>query len=348
MSNSSTLKPLSRKDPRRRGELILVQSLMNKVQVAAISVMADRGVSGAAASAAAAPGTTDLTETEKSVFNKYTYYGWAYGVPAGGAVFAVLFGGLRLAAYRRFLRARALPSSATYHARTTTSRQQYTALDRQGMKQQQQASVQNVPTSTSATTTTTSATVAKDSFEIFANETVVQVQFMVSVAVSLLVGTLTCNFTTDRQLFHRDLSVLPLQSGTSVLCHRMCPQLIQQRNTLLLEMQSLRPLYEQHLIEKQQQKDESATPQDEKNSERPSPFVQAVLQLNPKELWEDPVTEELESMKQLVQNCQYRMDFEDECRRRKHRVIDSTGLVDVPKPGVPMRYHKSNVGSDAS
>ena len=317
----------SNSGPRRRAEHILVQSIMGRVQATTNDLIVDRRAGKIA---------TAFTDVEKPIFSRFSYHGWIYGVPAGAAVFGIVFGGLRFAAYRRFVKARALPNSAIYHARKSTSRQAYAALDRPGTAAAARSQIPLPSTTTPP---------AQESFTIFADDVLTRVELMVTMALSLFVITLTNNLMPDSERFHRDLSSVPLKPGTSLLCLELCPQIVQHRNELLT-LTSMHPLYEQQLREKPRAEDGSSSIQKSAiGAESPSPYVQSILQFNPKELWEDPVTEDLESMVILVQNCQHRMDFENECRRRNHQVDESTGLVNVPEPGVPLHFHKSSTES---
>lgn len=320
-----------------------------------------------------------MTPAEKPVFDRFTYYGWPYGLAAAGAVFGVTFGGLRFAAYRRWLHASTLPNSIAHHTRTSQSRKRYSSLDNitKTNTNKNKARNNNIKNRhQSETPPPTSKPTDTDSFSIFSDETAVQVQFMVSVALSLFVGTMSSHLYYDVQAFHRDLARVPLHPGQSLLCHQMCPGVLQQRDRII-SVPTIEPLYQEQLQRlqalKQQQQPQQSNRQTrntetneidscDNNSDhndngdpiiaRPSYLTAAlarvdahsattVLTLDPMELWENPWTEDLESMVILVQNCQRRMDFEQECRRRdNHRVDEATGLVDVPEPGVPLQYLK--------
>lgn len=215
---------------------------------------------------------------------------------------------------------------------------------------------------------------APETFTFYADEIMVQAQCYITVALSLVVGIFTAHLTWDEARFRRDLAAVPLQPGPSALCHELCPQLVQYRRELhtmpamppfpinrnrsrerdsvragkqppkpdksSLPLSSTMPEQQQQT----QQWDETAAPDTSTDSD----LVRAIRQFEPGELLRDPVTEGLESARELLQNCQHRMDFEDECRRRNHRVDGATGLVDVPEPGVPVRYLRSDGGSSSS
>jgi hypothetical protein len=341
-------------DPRSRGEKILVSYIMSRVRASAeharrtvettTTMTTDRGTTTA---------QLVLTEAEQPVFNRYTYYGWMYGVPAAAATFGCLFGGVRFFAYRRWIRAQRLPNSTSYHARASASRQLYAALDRSPVTK---TGTTVTPTSISAAAVAPSSngnvSLKSDQFTFFSDEIAVQVQFMVTVAFALLVGTTTSNLMYDIQSFHRDLAKVPLQPGASKLCHHMCPDILRQRERLL-SMSSLRQVYEDHVQQQTLPLKANSEPSDSESrstddDKKAAPvglpqsfFGETILQLNPKELWENPSTEDLESMVILVENCRRRMEFEDECRRRNDPLVDQrTGLVTIPNPGVPLRYLK--------
>jgi hypothetical protein len=342
-------------DPRNSGEKIIVSYIMSRVRASAEYV---RSTVETTTTTTTDRSTTTarlvLTEAEQPVFNRYTYYGWMYGVPAAAATFGCLFGGLRFFAYRRWIRAQRLPNSTSHHARATASRQHYAALDRSPATKIGATAAQS-PVSAAATAAPLSngnVQQKSEQFTFFSDEIAVQVQFMVTAALALLVGTTTSNIMYDIQSFHRDLAKVPLQPGASKLCQHMCPDILQQREKLL-SMSSLREVYEDHVQQqtlpfqaKSELADSESHPIDDGNKAMlvgipQSFFGEAVLQLNPKELWENPTTEDLESMVILVENCRRRMEFEDECRRRNDPLVDKrTGLVTIPNPGVPLRYLK--------
>ena len=144
--------------------------------------------------------------------------------------------------------------------------------------------------------------------------------------------------------YHRPTS-MPQKPGTSALCHRLCPALVEQRRQLL-ELDSLQPLHEQYLQEQRQPQTSAAEEKDllemeaaaasSSNNDNEdhessttetsiSEFVQTVRWQKPAALWSFP------AVTQLVHNCQRRLDFENECRRWHHRVNPATNLVDVPE-----------------
>jgi hypothetical protein len=339
-------------DPCNRGEKILVSYIMSRVRASADHVRSTVDTTTTDRSTTTAQ--LVLTEAEQPVFNRYTYYGWMYGVPAAAATFGCLFGGLRFFAYRRWIRAQRLPNSTSFHARATASRQHYAALDRSPATKTG-TTVTPSPVSAAATAAPSSNGIVQlksDQFTFFSDEIAVQVQLIVTVALALLVGTTTSNLMYDIQSFHRDLAKVPLQPGASKLCHHMCPDILQQREKLL-SMSSLGQVYEDHVRQqtlpfqaKSELADSEGRPINDDNKVvlvgiPQSFFGETVLQLNPKELWENPTTEDLESMVILVESCRRRMEFEDECRRRNDPLVDEpTGLVTIPSPGVPLRYLK--------
>lgn len=295
-------------DHRRIAERLLSQSFMDTVKNVAKGVhLLGKGQGNP---------VVGLTEYEKGVMSKYTYYGWVPAVLSGFGTFCCLFGGARYGAYRRSLKSSLLPGSPAYHARTSQKRQAYQSLD------QRPGDVVPKATSKLASETPTK-------FNIFADEIVVQVQFLGASFFAILVATAVGNLTMDRHEFYRNLAEVPLQPGKSLLCREMCPQLM-ARTSSMADLQSLDTLYAQ--------REASAQKLPEADREH-------VLRHVPSDLLDDPHTEDLEQVLRLIQNCKLRMEFEAECRKRdNHRVDPSDGLVDVPKPGVPLHFIKQ--GSD--
>lgn len=255
---------------------------------------------------------------------------------------------MRYAAYRRFLKARNLPGSPQHRARTAAHRSRYAALDRQhprGNNKKAAAAATAAAAKNAgagARLRTEDAAAAAAGFRVFADDLRSQLQLAVSCCLALFAGTVAGTAFSDRRRFLRDVAELPGQPGASVLCHRVCPAVVARRDELLA-MPSLRPLHEEHLREKRRQ--QAAAAKDGDGGElsttvtETSEFTQAVRAQSPAELWSFPASEELEAVVKLAANCQQRMEFEEECRRRNHRIADAaTGLVDVPEPGVPAKY----------
>jgi len=329
-------------DPGQRAELVLVQTMVGGTVMPTVERLGEedrlRRLRGAAGSSPSL-----LSPSEEAVFNKFNYLGYTEGLLATCTVFGVLFGGFRLAAYRTALRQRVLPSSAQAHAHSAAHRQKYAALDggSGGSKARGSAPPPAALDSTPVDT----------DFPIFSSDMWSQLQLLLSTCLALWVGTATANVTLDRVRFYRDLAELPQKPGPSVLCSRLCPALVEQRRQLL-ELDSLEPLHEEYLRDKEKQQEAVSDSDNENkssNTERTSTttttetplseFAQAVRRQKPAALWNFPATDELDAVTRLVHNCQRRLDFENECRRRNnHRVDPATNLVDVPEPGVPERY----------
>ena len=350
-------------DPGQRAELVLVQTMVGGTVMPTVERLGEedrlrrlRAVAGSSSSSSSL-----LTPDEEAVFNKFNYLGYTEGLLATCTVFGVLFGGFRLSAYRTALRQRVLPSSAQAHAHSAAHRRKYAALDASSSK--------NKSASGSAGSAPSPAAAPDTDFPIFSSDMWSQLQLLLSTCLALWLGTATANLTMDRTRFYRDLAALPQKPGKSALCSRLCPALVEQRRQLLA-LDSLQPLHEEYLREQRQQqalseekdlseKTEAAAAsssnhdnESSNNTEMTtststttaietssSEFAQAVRRQKPATLWSFPATEELEAVTRLVHNCQRRLDFENECRRRNnHRVDPATNLVDVPEPGVPERY----------
>ena len=305
-------------DYRRVAERVLSQSFMALVKNIArkVTVQSQSVAQSSKKTTTSSSAPPSLTEFEKTVMSKYTYYGWVPAVFSGFGTFCFLFGGLRYGAYRRLLRAQKLPSSASYHARASHKRHEYRSLDAPSTAAPTKKVSAPQPLANEATT-------EPKTFSLMSDEVVVQVQFLLVSALSLFVATMTGNATMDRLEFYRNLSEVPLNPGKSSLCRDMCPALL-ERTIAVRNMQSLALLYAE--------RDEGDPKLREEDRE-------VVLGHAPEELMQDPHTEDLEHVMRLVQNCQLRMNFETECRKRdNHRVDPSDGLVDVPHPGVPVQF----------
>lgn len=109
----------------------------------------------------------------------------------------------------------------------------------------------------------------------------------------------------DRDEFHRQVGRLPLSAGKSRLCHEACPALVEHYRQLMT-------LQQQQTMPQQQQ------------------------QQHLQESLRRPQTIELDSMLQLVLNCQQRLQFVAD--QRVQRQLPSHVLVDVARPGVPFNY----------
>ena len=105
---------------------------------------------------------------------------------------------------------------------------------------------------------------------------------------------------SDRDDFYRQVGRLPLIPGKSLLSEAACPDLIQQYRNMLLKQQGM-------------------------------PDQDDMLR--------HPRTVELDSMFQLVLNCQQRSQFLADIRVRKNLPSDNkVEDIEVPSPGVPFNY----------
>jgi hypothetical protein len=317
---------------RMEGEKFLVQETMKLVQKIKDSVVED---------IAGGNRKEVLTWHEQDVFSRFTYYGFKYGIPAGIATFAVLYGGLRYAAYRKFLREMNLPNTPDYHARLAARRNQYLSLDRpQNLNRSNIISSKldtNLASETAALPTVNTTNSNSFTFAIFPDDVYVTVQFYVTAAIGIFVSVMTWHQMFDWPRLHKDVSKLPLQAGPSLLCHALCKNLIKHRNNILHNEISI-PSISVKVKE---------VPSSSTGSDSTTTTQQALklIQLRGQDLWEDPMSEDLELMVQMVHNCEQRMRYEKECRQRDVRMVQPVKrlpvwVVDVPEPGVPIRYHK--------
>jgi hypothetical protein len=291
-----------------------------------------------------------------------------------------------------------LPNAPNYHTKITSRRQQYNLFDRpsnsssSGSSSSSSTSKSTVSSSSStitaatATTTNTSAAVptaieintkpivtlftpsttmtnaihnnsSQHTFALFPNDAIVTVQLYVTAALSLFVSVMTWQYYFDWDQLHEDVSKLPLQSGTSTYCHVVCPELIQRQQQL-----TQNNLYIP--ITTTVATGTSTSPM-QTNNDTPNTKDAAmvkIVQLSTQELWNDPVSENLQRMVQLVHNCQQRVQYETYCRDHQVHLVqqqqqlqqiqqlqhntdmseslrDNVILVDVPEPSLPLRYH---------
>jgi hypothetical protein len=337
-----------REDPRRKAEMKIVWKFLDTVlshgQQMLTAKRHERLTNeGSASGAHGATVLKDLTEKERAIFNRPSYYGWTEGSIAGGVTFVVLFGGLRLAAMRSgrtaakmnrqppqvrknysdldLPNAKGNSSSRRGNGNKGDSRRSDGSTSQQRQQQHQQQQNQEAPTE--------DMSVGED--------VMLQLQFMCTGAMALAVMSFAANMFADLPKFYRELSALPLQAGPSPLCHAMCPDLIQQmermRTNQMVNDSSTRP--------RRQSSSGSNSDSDDNTSE-------AELQLKSSELVQDPNTEELESMVRMVQNCQQRAALEQSLRHAQG-IEDSNQVMDIPAPGVPPNYLGVSVeGSDGS
>jgi hypothetical protein len=308
-----------REDPRRQAEMKIVWKFLDTVlehgQQMLTAKRQERLTSeGSPGGAHGSTVLLDLTETERAIFNRPSYYGWTEGSIAGGLTFVILFGGLRLAALRS--------GRTAAHIQPPVVRRNYSDLDlpnakgasrrgngkgdsrrsdgstsQQRQQQHQQQQQQPPPEALSV-----------------GEDVMIQLQFMCTGAMALAVMSFAANLFADLPKFYRELSALPLQAGPSPLCHRMCPDLIQQMQ----------------LMRTKKMNSSNKTQSTGKSNSLDS-------DLETSELLQDPITEELESMVMMVQNCQQRAALEQALRQTRG-IEDSNQVMDIPAPGVPPNY----------
>jgi hypothetical protein len=303
-------------DPRRSAELKLAwrlldivlehgQEILTTKRRERLSQTSTPGDGFSPSSTAKKASIPALTAAEEAVFHRPSYYGWTEGMIAGGVTFGVLFGGLRLAAMRNAARTVRLPPRRNYsdldNPAAGSPKLQSRARSRNPSHIQQQQQQQPSESTSFA----------------LGDDVMVQLQFMCAGAIALAAMSFTANAFNDIPKFYRELSVIPLQAGKSRLCSDMCPELVEQ----LQRMQQ------------QQQQQQSNTVGDD------ATILLTPVTATTTDIWQDPATEELESMVRLVQNCQQRMALEAAIRKDNNENADSAGeLVDIPEPGVPPHY----------
>lgn len=178
-------------------------------------------------------------------------------------------------------------------------------------------------------------------------------QFMCCGLVSVVLGQFVAWLNSDRTALYRNLAQVPLQPGTSYYCHALCPALLQQVERIKATGRiSARGIDygdgsdgEGGSSQHEATTFESSNGSGENNGDKTISNEPDVL-FDARSLWEDPVLEELESLVQMVHNCQQRMSYEQELRRRVQRQrgngsdadLRDNDVVDIPPPGVPVDY----------
>ena len=139
-----------------------------------------------------------LSEEENRVFNPTSYYNWGKGIAVGLATFAVFSGGL-------------IWSKQKAAVTTLPSRRAVQAAE---------AMLRSEP---KRVTEKVQAPKKSDSSDYFSD-----VRFLMAGAFSTCVGYLAAGFTRDRILFFQHLSELPLKPGKSLLCYKVCPEILKE------------------------------------------------------------------------------------------------------------------------
>ena len=165
-------------------------------------------------------------------------------------------------------------------------------------------------------------------------DAVADAQFVWIGGLSLIVGNVVASACSDEALYFRTVANVPLRPGKSYLCHAMCPD-------LLTHYQRLRHSTDwDYFLEAAEQ----------------SPGVVVISweapEQAPADLLHDPETEELESVLQLVQNCQRRQAYMEEIRQQTvpsdshdggDLQAETDNPVTVPPPGVPSHFQSITV-----
>jgi hypothetical protein len=200
------------------------------------------------------------------------------------------------------------------------------------------------------------STKSNSTFALFPNEAIVTIQLYITVAIGLFVSVCTWNTMFDWDRLHADISKLPLQSGPSVYCYVLCRDLMERHYQIVhhnihipittTTTTTTTTTATNTKTDDGKTKDDSSNKSISDNDEAEStePTLK-IIQLSAKELWDDPISENLYHMVQLVNHCQQRVQYEKECEKRKVRLVHQNSymngllLVDVPEPSLPLRYH---------
>jgi hypothetical protein len=330
-----------REDPRRNAEMKIVWKFLDTVLSHGQQMLTAKRYErltneGSASGGHGATVLKDLTEKERAIFNRPSYYGWTEGSIAGGLTFVVLFGGLRLAAMRSGRTAAHMNRQPQQVRKTYSDLDLPNAKSRRGngnkgdsrrsdgstsqqRQQQQQQQNQEPP---------------KEDMSV-GEDVMLQLQFMCTGAMALAVMSFTANMFADLPKFYRELSALPLQAGPSHMCHAMCPDLIQQ-----MERMRSNQIVSSDINDKRSRLQSNGLENSDKNAAE-------VVSFEASELLQDPNTEELESMVRMVLNCQQRAALE-QALRHAQGIEDPNQVMDIPAPGVPPNYLGVSVegGSD--
>jgi hypothetical protein len=179
-----------------------------------------------------------------------------------------------------------------------------------------------------------------------------ELQFMCVGAMSLVVGIVVSQACTDREMLFRQVERVPLLPGRSVLCHRMCPDLIEQHRNLLRHNSWVQLIYGPRESNDVSETSNDAAPMRKASAsstgsmptrESIPPPESYVPDYTPADLLKDPETQELESIVHLLQNCRARIHYESQLRdagsvdRHEGDDDDNDGeaIVTIPPPGVP-------------
>ncbi|EEC46378.1 predicted protein [Phaeodactylum tricornutum CCAP 1055/1] len=148
-----------------------------------------------------------------------------------------------------------------------------------------------------------------DSSEASSPEIITSLHNMVFGAIAIVVTVVTANATLDRKAYVRGLSTVPLLPGSSQFCQRVCPALQEHYDRTIKSSVKL--------------------PQGH----------------DAQTLWNDPVTDELESIVIMLHNCRQRQAFEADLRQSQTSPPPSWHKpVHIPPPGVPSNYLGISVG----
>lgn len=339
-----------RSDPVRAGR----EDTAHDGGAASMSRFADGEVSSMPAAlsppATAKSVSNDLTEDEQEIFRRTAYYGWTEGAAAGLATFGVLFGGLRWAAARRAGGGGGLGRTRDQLAMMPPPpRRGYQQLDGIAARRRPAlaASVPYAPTP-SVSSSSSSATSSSAPLLGASDDVMVQLQFMCIGAMSLVVGTLVAQNFTDRERLFRQVERVPLLPGRSVLCHRMCPDLMKQHRDLLGHNSWEQLIYGRGEASTDEGETFEGASSRVSSSDRRRPATRFipppgsyVPDYTPADLLKDPETPELESIVHLLQNCQARIRYGSQLRdaNRMDRGVrdddDDESIVTIPPPGVP-------------
>ena len=308
----------------------------------------------------------DLTDQERQVFRRHNYYGWSQGLAVGGITFALLLGVFRGGPrqVKRALQSSLMGSSSSSSKRTnhnqTPSSHRFQALDGRPLRSNNNHHHHHHSSSGVPPPPSTSSS-------FLDSETIFLVQFMTCGAIGCVMTTvLAGSIFYHTQQWYQDLSQLPMQQGTSYFCHTTCPQLqkdyqqlqdLDKQNqtdqsikawTIVLEGGSLSSSSSKHKtsaskplqrsarqrLEQQHNDTEtsfssSSSSKSSSSSLRPNDFVQAGYHVM--DLLQDPTTSELESIQQLLHNCQLRQrHIQSQLQQRNQQTASQTTKEDDP------------------
>ena len=263
-----------------------------------------------------------VTKKEKQALSYSTYRNNVAGVVSGLVSCAMvlrfgrLFRARRLAQQRNSPLLPPPPPSASYSNldRIAGKRETISSVSsKTAQKNKKQAVKDSDSSRAKSTTATESATTAAETEDAASVQAKLdaQLDWGLAGAVGIFVGVFSSWFFADQNGMHRNVARLPLQPGHSILCQRACPEIVSHYKRVVASKEES---FNWSVFARESGEDETAGRADHLLDE-----MAASMQSMPsdQELWNNPTTPVLNSVTQLVTNCQKRLDFIEEMKRRQ-------------------------------